>query len=324
MSNFNFRKFDLVFFAPLRLCGKNLFSPDFALISVFFCVFLFANCKTAANNQPVNNAATREITDDLGRRVRLPEKITSAVSLAPNLTEITFAVGAGSRLVGVTSFCNYPEEAKKIRQIGDTQTPNIETIVALKPQIVLISTASQMENFTKTLESQNIAYFVTDPNSLDDIYKTVYQIGEIFGTNEKAFQTVEELKRRVAAVESRTASAKAVKVFVQIDKNSLYTVGKDSFITDLITRAGGESVTKDIATGYPKISKETALVLNPEAIILSESADNQEPNEVFANSPAVKNKRIYKIDADLLSRPAPRIVDALEQIAKALHPENFE
>lgn len=266
----------------------------------------------------------REITDDLGRRVRLPEQITSAVSLAPNLTEITFAVGAGSRLVGVTSFCNYPEDARKIRQIGDTQTPNIESIVALKPQIVLISTASQMENFTKTLDSQNIAYFVTNPNSLDDIYKTIYQIGEIFGKSEKAYQTVDELKRRVADVEAKTRAADKIKVFVQIDKNSLYTVGKDSFITDLIARAGGESVTKNIATGYPKISKETALVLNPEAIILSESADNQEPSEVFANSPAVKNKRVFKINADLLSRPAPRIVDALEQIAKDLHPENFE
>lgn len=264
------------------------------------------------------------ITDDLNRRVVLPERITSAVSLAPNLTEIAFAVGAGDRLVGVTSFCNYPEEAKKIRRVGDTITPNIETIVALKPQIVLISTASQIENFTKTLDSQNIAYFVTNPNSLDGIYKTIYQIGEIFGTGEKASQAVDELKRRVATIEAKTRTADKVKVFVQIDKNSLYTVGKDSFITDLINRAGGESVTKDIATGYPKISKETALVLNPEAIILSESADNQEPNEVFANSPAVKNKRIYKINADLLSRPAPRIVDALEQIAKALHPEDFE
>ena len=269
-------------------------------------------------------AMTREITDDLGRRVRLPERVKSAVSLAPNLTEITFAVGAGERLVGVTSFCDFPEEAKKIRRIGDTQTPNIENIIALKPDVVLVSTASQIQNFTRTLDAQNIAYFVTNPNSLDDIYKSIYQIGEIFGTNERAYRLVDELKKRVAETETRTASAEDVKVFVQIDKNSLYTVGKDSFITDLINRAGGESVTKDITTAYPKISKETALGLNPEAIILSESADNQEPNEVFANSPAVKNRRVYRVDADLLSRPAPRIVDGLEKLARALHPESFE
>jgi iron complex transport system substrate-binding protein len=110
---------------------------------------------------------------------------------------------------------------------------------------------------------------------------------------------------------------------MQIDKNSLYTVGKDSFMTDLINRAGGESVTKDIATAYPKISKETALALNPEAIILSDSETNREPNEVFANSPAVRNGKVYRVNADLLSRPAPRIVEGLEQLARALHPESF-
>ena len=240
------------------------------------------------------------------------------------MTEITFAVGAGERLVGVTSFCDYPEEAKRIRRIGDTLTPNIENIIALKPQIVLVSTASQMENFTRTLDAQNIAYFVTNPNSLDDIYKTIYQIGEIFGTSDKAYQIVAELKKRVAEVEARTASAADVKVFVQIDKNSLYTVGKESFMTDLIARAGGESLTKDVATAYPKISKETALALNPERIILSESDNNLEPNEVFANSPAMKKNKVFRIEADLLSRPGPRIVDGLERLARALHPESFE
>ncbi|MCY7345915.1 MAG: cobalamin-binding protein [Pyrinomonadaceae bacterium] len=284
---------------------------------------MFSNCRRENVSQPPS-APTREITDDLGRRVRLPEKVSSAISLAPNLTEIVFAVGAGDKLVGVTSYCDYPAAAQKIQRIGDTLTPNIENIIALKPQIVLISTASQVENFTRTLDAQNIAYFVTNPNSLDDIYKSINQIGEIFGSVEKAGQIVGEMKRRVTEIETRTKTTKIVKVFVQIDKNSLYTVGKDSFMTDLVRQAGGESVTKDVATAYPKISKETALALNPEAIILSDSENNREPNEVFANSPAVKNGRVYKINADLLSRPAPRIVDGLEQLAKALHPESFE
>jgi len=300
----------------------NFVSQNFAVLCLLFCLLLLTNCKSETVIQPT--APTREITDDLGRRVRLPERVTSAVSLAPNLTEITFAVGAGERLVGATSFCDYPEEAKKIRRIGDTLAPNIENIVALKPQVVLVSTASQVENFTKTLDAQDIAYFVTNPNSLDDIYKSIYQIGEIFSREEKAYQTVDELKRRVAEVEARTSDVKDVKVFVQIDKNSLYTVGRDSFITDLIRRAGGESLTEDVATAYPKISKETALALNPERIILSESDNNLEPNEVFANSPAVKNGKVFSVEADLLSRPGPRVVDGLERIARALHPESFK
>lgn len=298
----------------MRLRGKL-----FLLLFLFVCI---PACKSE-NRQTKPEAPAREIVDDLGRRVKIPEKIERAVSLAPNLTEIVFSVGAGERLVGVTSFCDYPEEAKKIQKIGDTMTPNIENIIALKPNIVFVSTASQIETFTKILDEQGIVYFVTNPQNLDGIYKTISQTGEIFGKTEKAREVVENLKKRVAEVDAKTAKVTRVKTFVQIDKESLYTVGKDSFITDLIARAGGVSVTADLTSGYPKLSKETAFALNPEAIILSESPDNNAPNDAFKNSPAVKNAKIFKINADIISRPAPRIVDALEQIARALHPEIF-
>lgn len=307
----------------MRLCEKN-----FALI--FVCLCLFAACKSANTQtnieaQPTKTgAAIREITDDLGRRVKIPEKIERAVSLAPNLTEIVFAVGAGDRLVGVTTFCNYPEETKKIQKIGDTMNPNIENIIALKPQIVLISTAAQIETFTKVLDEQGIVYFITNPQNLDGIYKSVTTIGDIFGRKDQADEVVTSLKKRVAVVESRIFSEKPVKTFLQISKEPLYTIGKESFITDLIKRAGGISATADIESAYPKLSKETALALNPDAIVLSESDDNQTPNEVFKNSPAVKNAKVFKINADIISRPAPRIVDALEQLTRALHPDSFK
>ena len=291
---------------------------------IMICVLtLLAGCKSETQ-QAKSATQTREIIDDLGRHVKIPLQIERAVSLAPNLTEIVFAVGAGDKLVGVTSFCNYPEEAKNIRKVGDTMAPNIENIIALKPNIVLVSTASQIENFTKTLDEQGIVYFVTNPQNLDGIYKSIETVGEIFGRADRAAETVENLKKRVAAVEAKTAKAERIRTFVQIDRESLYTVGKDSFITDLIGRAGGVSVTNDLTTAYPKLSKETAFALNPDAVILSESADNQTPNDVFRDSPAVKNAKVFKINADILSRPAPRIVDALEQIARALHPESFK
>ena len=109
------------------------------------------------------------------------------------------------------------------------------------------------------------------------------------------------------------------KVFVQISNEPLFTIGKESFLTEVVEKAGGRSVTKDIAGGYPKLSKETASAMNPDAIILSDSEDNREPNAVFKNSPAVKNGRVYRINADIISRPGPRLVDALEQIAGFLH-----
>lgn len=306
-----------------KISIKRLFLKTFS--ALFFAgVFLsFAACQK--QETPKNTpTATREITDDLGKTISIPQKVERAVSLAPNLTENIFAVGAGDKLVGVTTFCNYPHEAQKISKIGDTQYPNLESIIALKPQIVFVSTASQIQGFTEQMQKQNIAVFVSNPQDLEGVYKTLYQLGEIFGEKQKASELVDSLKRRVADVEARTADKTDIKTFVQISKEPLFTVGKTSFVTALINRAGSISLTADINQAYPKLSKETAIALNPEVIILSESEDNPEPNGIFKNSPAVKSGKVFKINADLISRASPRLVDGLEQIARVLHPESFD
>jgi iron complex transport system substrate-binding protein len=276
----------------------------------------------------------RIVTDDLGRTVTIPVKLERAVSTAPSVTEMIFAAGGGDRLVGVTSFCNYPEEAKSIAKIGDTMTPNMETIVALKPDVVFVSTASQIEAFMKTLDQNGIAVYVMDPTTgLVDIDKGLKQLGILFGNEEAAGQTAYGLQLRWLDVcritqgcigrDMQDPAPDAVRVFVQISDEPLFTVGRSSFLAQLTRDAGGLLVTENIDTAYPKISKETALTMDPDAIIISESPDNREPNEIFKNSPAVKNGRVYTINADLLSRPGPRLVDALEQIARFLHPEKF-
>jgi len=286
------------------------------VILIFICALAFSACRS--ENPALTENAMREVTDDLGRRVRIPERVGRVVSLAPNLTENIFAVGAGDRLVGVTTFCNYPADAQNIRQVGDTVSPNIETILALKPEIVFVSTASQIEAFTKTLEAQGITVFVTNPQDLNGVLTNLRQLGDIFGTPERTTILLNELQERILAVDEQTLDKPKTKTFVQISKEPLFTIGRDSFLTEIVERAGGTSVTREVATAYPKISKETALALNPETIILSESPDNTEPNDVFKNSPAVKNKKVFKINADILSRPSPRLVDALEQLAEAL------
>ena len=292
---------------------------------IVLALMLLSACGGAKSGNVGNSAAVpmRVVTDDLGRQVTIPVKVTRVVSLAPNLTENIFAVGAGDRLVGVTTFCNYPEQAKEIAKIGDTMTPNMESIIALKPDVVFVSTASQIEAFMKTLEANGIAVYVTNPTTLDGVLDNLQKLGDILGTTEKAGQLVPDLKRRITDIWSKIESEKRVRVFVQISREPLFTVGKQSFLTTILEKAGAESVTKDVESAYPKLSKETASALNPEVIILSESDDNKEPNDAFKNSPAVKNGRIYKVNADLLSRPGPRLVDALEQIAKDLHPEKF-
>jgi iron complex transport system substrate-binding protein len=283
----------------------------------------FGGCKTSTSID--KNASIREVTDDSNRRVLLPQKVERAISLAPNLTESVFAIDAGEKLIGITEYCNFPaDETKKIQKVGDTIKPNIETILALRPQLILVSTASQLENFTKQLEENNIAVFITNPTDLEGVFRNLTQLGEIFGKTERASEVISQLRKRVASVESKTNATRDLKVFVQISREPLYTIGKTSFLNDLINRAGGISVTESIVEAFPKLSKETALASNPDAIILSESPDNLEANDLFKDSPASKNKRIFKLNADIISRPGPRLVDALEIIAKDLHPEAFQ
>lgn len=291
-----------------------------SLILILIAI-IATGCGDTLNVTQPGSTDSRTVTDDLGRRVVLPKRVERAISLAPSITEMVFAAGAGDRLVGVTTYCNYPPAALSIQKVGDTQTPNIETIIALKPDVVLVSTASQLEAFMQTLEQQNISVYVIGPKTLDDIFRGLVQLGGIFDTPAHATATAESMLGRIAEVEEEVKGKPRVSVFVQISKDPLYTIGKDSFLTSLIEKAGGESVTKDVATAYPTISKETAAAMDPEAIILSDSEDNAGPNDVFKNSRAVRSGRVYRINADIISRPGPRLVDALEQIAAKLHPE---
>lgn len=268
------------------------------------------------------------MTDEAGRRVVIPAHIERVVSLAPNLTEIVYAVGAGKLLVGDTSYCDYPPEAKEVAKVGDTMTPNIESIIALRPQLVLVSTASQLEAFTRQMEQHAIPIYVTDPHDLEGVFRTIQTLGEILGEKDRAAQLVNELRGRESAVEAAVKSSKPVKVFYQVSAKPLYTAGRDSYITDVIRRAGGKSVTADVAGAWPKYSDESALASEPEAIIMasfdSMSKDALEVADSLKKSPAAKNGRVYGINGDYLSRPGPRLVNGLEEIARKLHPDAFK
>lgn len=269
-----------------------------------------------------------QIKDDAGNLVALPERVDRVVSLAPNLTEIVFAVGSGPSLVGDTTYCDYPEEAKAIEKVGDTYRPSLERIIALRPQVVLVSTASQLEVFTEQLKNHSIAVFVTDPHDVEGVFRSISQVGEILGKSDQARTVVEKLRARLTAVEDALRTQRRVKVFYQVSAEPLYTAGHDSFVTDLIKRAGGDSVTANVPGAWPKYSAESALASQPEAIILptggSMGQGNSELADALRRSPAVRQGRVYKINDDHLARPGPRVIDGLEEMARALHPEAFK
>lgn len=296
---------------------------------VLLCVVLsLISCsKTQVPRQPVNE--TRNVVDEAGRTVTVPFKVERIVSLAPNLTEIVYAVGAGERLVGNTTFCDYPAAAKDVAKVGDTLQPSIERILALHPQLVLVSTASQLEAFTKQLNEHQIAVYVTDPRDLEGVFRSILSVGDLLNEPVAADELVKQLRARNEQVERAVAGRPAVSVFFQLSGQPLYTAGKTSFVTNLIARAGGRSVTADVNEAWPRLSDEAALASRPEAIIMLSgdamgAAANTKVAAALKNSPAVLSGRVYLINGDLLTRPGPRLIDGLEQMAHALHPEAFK
>ena len=307
-----------------RTRGEKHFSLAIAMLAVA----MTASCSRLNSRTSPTAGETREVTDEAGRQVRLPLKIDRIVSLAPNLTEIVYAVGAGDRLVGDTSYCDYPAEAKNVAKIGDTMHPSLERIIALKPQIVLVSTASQLEAFTKQLDQQHIAVYVTNPQNLEEVHNSILLFGVLFGDPQQSTKIENEMRVRVAAVRDALKDTKPVRVFYQVSGEPLYTIGRESYLTDLVRRAGGVSATADVPGAFPRFSDEDALAARPDAIILPTGGSMGTANATVAaplkNSPAVLNNRVYKINDDHLSRPGPRLVDGLEEMARALHPEAFK
>lgn len=297
------------------------------MATVVLCTFAFlvGACTNVRKPELKNQTATRRVTDDAGRVLDLPERIDRVVSLAPNLTEIVFAVGAGATLVGDTDYCDFPEDAKKIAKIGDTLHPNLERLVALHPQLVLVSTSSQLETFTQQLAAQNIPAFVTDPHDLDGVLRSIEQVGNILGHSTEASTLLGQLRARTAKIETAMKQLPKVRVFYQLSEKPLYTAGRDAFVNDLMRRAGAISVTEAVPGAWPLYSAESARASQPDAIILPTGGSMGNANSVVAeplrSSQAFRMGRVYKINDDLLARPGPRAVDGLEEMAKALHPD---
>jgi iron complex transport system substrate-binding protein len=299
------------------------------ILTVALVAISFNSCSRVRHQDTASSSnQTHEVTDEAGRRVVVPLKIDRIVSLAPNLTEIVYAVGAGNRLVGRTRYCDYPPEAKQIAEVGDTMTPSVERIIALKPQVVLVSTASQLEAFTRQLGDQGVAVYVTSPDSLENVFHSIQDLGDLLGQHDQAQNLISELRQRADAVANSVSKLPPVRVFYQVSGEPLYTIGREAYLTDLIKRAGGVSVTADVPTAFPRFSDEAAVTANPDAIILPSGGSMGDANATVAaslkRSPAVLHNRIYKINDDHLSRPGPRLIDGLEEMARALHPEAFQ
>lgn len=272
------------------------------------------------------------VTDGLGREVKLTSPAQKIVSLAPSNTEILFAVGAGSQVVGRDGFSDYPAEAKALASVGGSMgNYSTEAIVALKPDLVLAAEINPPE-LVKQLEGLGLTvYYLSNPKTIEEMYGNLAIVGQLTGRDTNAL--TDSLKARVKVVDDLIASTSArPTVFYEIDATDPgkpYTYGPGTFGDLLISRAGGSNIGGSLKNAYPQISLEQIVASNPSIILLGDSVYGSTPESVKARSgwdsiEAVKSGQIFPIDDNLISRPGPRLVDGLEQLAKLFHPDLFK
>jgi iron complex transport system substrate-binding protein len=292
------------------------------LLSFILVLTLIVNV-SLAGNFPVT------VKDDVGRRVTVSKEPRRLISTAPDVTEILFALGLGDRVVGVTTWCNYPEEAKTKEKIGDFANPNLEKVISLKPDIV-IATGGVQRQFIEKLEQLGIPVYVSYPHNLDEVINSIYRIGRITGAEENAKKLAFDLKLRVAKVTSKVSKARVKpKVFFELWNEPLMSAGPGSFIDDIIRKAGGINIAGSSKSAYPIFSLEQLVKEDPDVIIGAESSMGANPLDVskrpgWDTLKAVKNKKVFTINDDIVFRAGPRLVLALEIIARYLHPELFK
>jgi len=272
------------------------------------------------------------ITDDLGRKVTIEKEPKRIVSLAPSNTEILFFLGLGDRVVGVTSYCDYPEEAKLITKIGGFKDPSLEKIVILKPDLILAT--GMHEQLIKGLEDAGLDVLVVKPNTIEEIINTIQFVGRAAGVEDKAVILTKDLKDRVNAVSEKTGKIPAnerLTVYYEMWYEPLMSVGRSSMIGQIIELAGGINVTDGCAEQYPQISEEVIIKKNPQVMVNSYGHDAKKitPEEIAGRKgwkeiSFIKNNRIYTIESDCLTIAGPRIVEGLEMMAKYLYPELFK
>src|SRR5215471_13673379 len=243
-------------------------------------------CCTSGCRSRERQQNARLVSDDLGRKVRVIESPRRLISLAPSVTEILFAIGLGSRVVGVTTYCDYPPETAAVEKVGDTQKPNLEKIISLKPDLVIISTASQLEEFVGNLERLGVPVYVNNPTDLGSLLHSIQRLGDVAGVPESASRLVVDLRARINDVHSKVASLRRPRVLLVLSSEPLITAGGTTFINDLITEAGGDSISADQKADYPQFSLETALARRPEVIFLQAGGPGL-PKQL-GDSPAVR------------------------------------
>jgi iron complex transport system substrate-binding protein len=270
------------------------------------------------------------VKDNLGRTVTIAARPERVVSLAPANTEILFAVAAGPQVVGLTKYCNYPPEASQGREIVggfSAKSLSVEKIVALKPDVVFASDSAQ-QSVIEALEAARIPVVALNASGFEAVFANIQLAGRVTGHTTEAEKVVTGLKDRLAVAQKRVAAipaGKRPKVFYEVWDEPLMTASNRSFIGQILVAAGAQNIFGDQTEQYPTISAETVIQSDPDVILGPDSHGDKLTAQMIGSRAgwqslkAVTGKRVYTVNGDIISRPGPRVIDALEAVIDLLY-----
>jgi iron complex transport system substrate-binding protein len=307
------------------------------LAAILIAISMIATFTACTSNTTESSSDTKKesvqtvypytFTDSKGTDVVIESEPKKIISVAPSITELVYALGKGDELLGRTDYCDYPAEAESVQSIGSLTDPNIEKIIEIKPDIVIASTHFK-DDVAKQLEDLGIKIVVfKDSKTIDGAYESINQLGQILNAQAKAKEVIDSNKKKIEEIKEKVKDAKIPTAYyvVGFGKTGDFTATGDTFISEMLTIAGGKNIAQD-ATAW-KYSLEKIIENDPEDIIISKNfvmKDKFISTDGYKELSAVKNNKVFEIDDNLVNRQGPRIAEGVEALAKILHPDLFK
>jgi iron complex transport system substrate-binding protein len=286
----------------------------------------FARTRVAGQNVARSNSA-RVVTDEVGREVSIPAEVKRIVTLAPNLTETVYALGLEDRLAGDTDYCDTPSAAKSKPHVGNPQNPSLEAILALHPDLVLASTSINRLETADALTRLGIAVYTTDPQTVRGMLESTAHMAEVMGAAQQGTDLVRKMQQRLDALHAKFEDQRMVHVLFVVWEDPLMTIGQNTFIADALRWAGAESIVLS-KQKWPTLSLEEVVRLQPDYIVFTSDHGAGPATQLadlrarpaWRDLDAVERGHVVDVSEEVV-RPSPGLVDAIEQLARELHPE---
>jgi len=296
---------------------------------IVLAAVLLSSLQTPSSAAQVSPGGTHEVVDETGRRVAVPVTVRRMVSLAPSLTETLYALEAQDRLVGVTDYCDYPPEARTKPRVGGMRNPSFEAILAQKPDLVFGTTAINRLETVQALERLGIPVYATDPRSVAGVLVSIRHIAELIGASAQGEALTAHLETQLAELRQRLTGSVPKRALFVVWEDPLISIGPHTFLADALRLGGAESVVQ-AAQDWPQVSLEEVVRLQPEYLVFASAdassgakqAEELQRRPVWRDLSAVRRHHVA-IVSDAIDSPAPRMIAAVEQLARELHPEAF-